>query len=227
MKQILSKLLHFIPQFLRRMTRLFLSIFLNKKNKTMIHKTDTIKNNHKASGHLENWLEQQMPQLLQLNKLNAYTVDLQQTQPQFEFVNLKDLSVDAFLRLQQMENPAYSIVFVNQIISKPRHVKLKIDGVTKHIPFEKIIRLEACSNYTQFYLSNTSKTVLTSKTLKYYVEQLSKDAFVRPHQSHLVNLNYIEEVVLKPKPHLVLKEGGKINISRRKVSTFRNLGPFQ
>jgi len=120
-----------------------------------------------------------------------------------------------------MENPAYSIVFVNQIVTKPSYIKLKIDGSTKCIPFHKIVRLEACSNYTRFYLGNGIKPVLTSKTLKYYIEQLDVNTFVRPHQSHLVNRKFIDEVVLKPKPHLILKEGEKISISRRRLKALR------
>jgi len=188
----------------------------------MNYNTDIKTNNHKNSGQLENWLVHQMLQSQQLNKSNTKQEDLQQSPLKFEFANLKDLSVDAFLRLQQMENPAYSIVFINHISTKPRNIKLKIDRVTKCVPFEKIIRLEACSNYTRFYLSDIIKPVLTSKTLKYYVEQLSKDIFVRPHQSHLINRSFINQVNLKPKPYLILKGGNKISISRRRISMFKN-----
>jgi len=69
-------------------------------------------NNHKTSRQLESCMTQQMPQLQQLSKSNTKQEELQQNLSQFGFVNLKDLSVDAFLRLQQMENPAYSIVFL-------------------------------------------------------------------------------------------------------------------
>jgi len=188
----------------------------------MNNKTDSTTNNHKIKGQFESWISKQMPQLHQGNKLNTKQENLKQNQPQFEFVNLKALSVNAFLRLQQMENPAYSIVFVNHITSKPKHIKLKFDGVTKEIPLEKIIRLEACSNYTQFYFRDSIKPVLTSKTLKFYTEQLDKNTFVRPHKSHFVNRNFIKQIVLKPEPHLILKEGKKICISRRRIGVFRN-----
>jgi len=188
----------------------------------MNHKTNIITSNYKTLGQIKNWMTQQIPQLKGKSEISKEgLMRLQQNRPKFEFVNLKDLSVEAFLQLQQMENPAYSIVFVNQIASKPRYIKLKIEKVTKCIPFEKIIRLEACSNYTQFYLSNTPKPILTSKTLKFYLEQLSDTSFVRPHKSHLVNRNFIEQVVLKPKPYLILNGGSKICISRRKVAMFK------
>jgi len=187
----------------------------------MNYNTDNKTNNYKTSAQLENWLAHQMLQSQQLNKSNTKQEDLQQSSLKFEFVDLKDLSVDVFLRFQQMENPAYSIVFVNHTASKPNYLKLKIEGETKCIPFKKIIRLEACCNYTRFYLSNSIKPVLTSKTLKYYVELLGENDFVRPHQSHLVNSNFIDQVVLKPKPYLVLKDGKKIFISRRKIGIFK------
>lgn len=70
-------------------------------------------------------------------------------------------------------------------------------------------------------LSNLAKPVLTSKTLKFYVDQLVDDAFVRPHKLHLVNRHYIHQVVLKPEPYLLLKDRAKIGITRRKLSAFR------
>jgi len=63
--------------------------------------------------------------------------------------------------------------------------------------------------------------ILTSRTLKFYINQLSEDAFVRPHQSHLVNRHFIHQVELKPEPCLILKNGMKICIARRKLNIFR------
>jgi len=191
----------------------------------MNNKTLIIANKPNTSKQFKNWMMQQIPQL-QLTGKSGMNQEglmmLQQKQSQFIFLNLKDLSVDGFLQLQQMENTACSIFFSNQITSNSPGLKLKVDGIIKYIPYYKIVRLEACSNYTQFYLSNSIKPVLTSKTLKYYVEQLGEDAFVRPHQSHLVNRSFVQRVVLKPKPCLILKEGCKIGISRRRIGMFKN-----
>lgn len=146
---------------------------------------------------------------------------LQQKQPQWTLLNLNDLSVDDFLQLQQNKHAAYSIACINKNV-KSNSIKLKVGDETKHISFEEIIRLEACSNYTRFHLSTQQQPILTSRTLKFYVDKLDNDLFVRPHHSHLVNRNFIDEVLIKPKQFLILKDAVKIPISRRRIGMFRN-----
>jgi two-component system, LytTR family, response regulator len=58
----------------------------------------------------------------------------------------------------------------------------------------EIIRAEANDNYTNFYLVN-GKKYLVSKTLKYFDELLTEFDFIRIHKSHLVNLQYITKYV--------------------------------
>lgn len=56
-----------------------------------------------------------------------------------------------------------------------------------------IIRCEACRNYTTIYLLN-EKSILASHTLKDFEELLPYPLFLRIHQSHLVNTNYIKRI---------------------------------
>lgn len=58
----------------------------------------------------------------------------------------------------------------------------------------EIIRAEANDNYTNFYLTN-GKKYLISKTLKYFDELLTEFDFIRIHKSHLVNLQYITKYI--------------------------------
>lgn len=207
----------------------------------MNNKTIIIANNKQTSKQLESWLLKKMPKL-QLIGTARNTEEglmiLHQQQAQLVFVNLEDLTAEGFLQLKRIKNPAFSIIFispsfmegsdlllrqiVNSSVRQVAGILLKINGVSKKIAVENIIRLEACSNYTQFYLNHTAKPVLTSKTLKHYVNELSSETFVRPHQSHLVNRSFIHRFVLKPKPYLILKEGCKIGVSRRRIAMFKN-----
>lgn len=78
---------------------------------------------------------------------------------------------------------------------------------------EDIVRCEASSNYTIFYLKNGKKFV-ASKTLKEYDIILSEHHFFRVHKSHLVNLDYAQKV-LKTNV-LQMSDGSEVDISRRK-----------
>jgi len=84
---------------------------------------------------------------------------------------------------------------------------------------EDIIRIEAKNNYSHFYFTNRSK-IIVSKTLKEFDELLSARNFFRVHQSHLINLNYVEGVQTSNGDCVLLHQGHKVEISRRKKSDF-------
>ena len=75
-----------------------------------------------------------------------------------------------------------------------------------------IIRAEADSNYTRFWLSEGQR-VMVSRTLKEFAGLLSGSGFIRVHQSHLVNINYVDKFVKKGGGHLQLKDGTAIPVS--------------
>lgn len=99
----------------------------------------------------------------------------------------------------------------------------KISLATAHelllINIEDIIRIEANNNYSHFYFVNRPK-VIVSKTLKEFEEQLAAHNFFRVHQSHLVNLAFVEAVQSGDGDHVLLKQGHKVEISRRKKAEF-------
>jgi two-component system LytT family response regulator len=85
------------------------------------------------------------------------------------------------------------------------------------IELEDIIRCEASQGYTYFHLSN-GKNVLSSKTLKEYETLLPQSQFIRVHQSHFVNLNYVAKYTREGS--ITLKNGEIIPVSIRKRQVF-------
>lgn len=75
-----------------------------------------------------------------------------------------------------------------------------------------IVRAEADSNYTMFMLSG-GKRILVSRTLKEFEKLLSKSGMIRVHQSHLVNISYIDKLVKRDGGYLILKDGSEIPLS--------------
>jgi len=80
------------------------------------------------------------------------------------------------------------------------------------VSISDIIRAEADSNYTSFSLSG-GKRILVSRTLKEFESLLSGSGVIRVHQSHLVNIIYIDRFVKKDGGYLLLKEGTKVPVS--------------
>lgn len=85
------------------------------------------------------------------------------------------------------------------------------------ISIDDIIHIGADSNYSVFFLANGEK-ITVSKVLKEYEEILPEQQFVRIHKSSIVNLNYIREYNYRNGHEVLLKNGEKIAVSRRRAS---------
>lgn len=85
------------------------------------------------------------------------------------------------------------------------------------ISIDDIVHIAADSNYSVFYLANNDK-ITVSKVLKEYEEILPDNQFVRIHKSSIVNLNYLKEYNYRNGYEVLLKNGEKIAVSRRRAS---------
>ena len=83
------------------------------------------------------------------------------------------------------------------------------------VNIKDIIRCKSDNNYTTFYFVDKSK-VLVSKTLKYYSDILKEVNFLRVHQSHLVNKDFIKEFIKSDGGYLILNDSSNIPVSARK-----------
>lgn len=83
------------------------------------------------------------------------------------------------------------------------------------VNFNEIIRLEAMGNYTTFYLQGGSK-VLVTRTLKEYDTLLSPSGFLRVHQSHLINLEFVAAYVKSEGGYISMKDDSHVPVSVRK-----------
>jgi two-component system, LytTR family, response regulator len=106
----------------------------------------------------------------------------------------------------------------------PTHTNTKLVVPTLrgpvHIPTSDVIYIQALSNYSKIFLSN-GKWLVVSQTLKKFENILINFAFYRIHNSCLVNLNFIEKLLDFNKPIVLLQNGTKLDISRRKYVEFK------
>jgi len=85
---------------------------------------------------------------------------------------------------------------------------------TRYVKVDDIVRCEASDNYTTFYFQSNEK-ILVCKTLKEYAELLEPHNFIRTHQSHLVNINFVKSLLKEDGGVLLLTNLAKIPISRQ------------
>ncbi len=83
------------------------------------------------------------------------------------------------------------------------------------IQLSEIVRLEAVSNYTKFFLSD-GKQLLVSKTMGDYEELLLRNNFFRIHRSHIINLRYLRTFHKNEAGTVELKDGTLLEVSDRK-----------
>ncbi len=101
----------------------------------------------------------------------------------------------------------------------PAKISLAVANEFLLVNVDDIIRVEASSNYSHFYFTNRNR-VIVSKTLKEFEEQLIGHNFFRVHQSHLVNLQYVESIKSDDGDFALLRNGYRVEISRRKKALF-------
>lgn len=97
--------------------------------------------------------------------------------------------------------------------SKPAKIALQQQKEIRYVALTDIIRCEADNTYTFFYLNNGER-ILVSKGLKEYTDMLEGNNFLRTHQSHLVNINFVKSWLKEDGGVLLLTNGDKIPVSR-------------
>ncbi|MCF2873122.1 MULTISPECIES: LytR/AlgR family response regulator transcription factor [unclassified Tenacibaculum] len=97
----------------------------------------------------------------------------------------------------------------------PKKISLNTSDKIVVVNLMDIVRCKADNNYTEFFMNDGQK-ILVGKTLKYYADMLKDLGFLRVHQSHLVNLQYIKEFIKSDGGYLVLKNKTTVPVSVRK-----------
>jgi two-component system LytT family response regulator len=87
------------------------------------------------------------------------------------------------------------------------------------ISVEDIIRCEASGSYTTFFMKNGDK-MLSTKTIREYEDLLPSDLFLRIHNSHIVNLQYIKKYHKGRGGYIEMEGSVSIEVSTRRKSKF-------
>lgn len=97
----------------------------------------------------------------------------------------------------------------------PKRISLHTSEKIIVVEIADIVRCEADSNNTLFVL-NSGEKIFVTKTLKQYATMFSDHNFYRSHQSHLINLDFIQEYVRKEGGYLMMKNGDTVPVAVRK-----------
>lgn len=119
---------------------------------------------------------------------------------------------------RKLRQPAEPVNKKGQLLQHQKIAVPTFDGLI-FININDIIRCEANDHYTQFYLADKQK-VLVCKSLSDYELLLGDYDFHRIHQSHLVNLSYIQKYIKGRGGYVIMQDGANIEVAARKKTEF-------
>lgn len=126
------------------------------------------------------------------------------------------------IRPRQQNSIESRLELFNQVYNNPNAFEKMsisaIDGIY-FVNIRDIVRFEAEDNYTHIFLRSGEK-ITASKTIKAYEEMLQGVNFYRVHKRHVINLNYMRKFVKGDGGYLIMDDGIKIEVSRRRRPAF-------
>ena len=119
-------------------------------------------------------------------------------------IKSEDMGLDIKVLLNNMSQPPL----------QRKKIVLKTADRIYVVNVDEITRCESDGSYTHVYLENGSR-IMVSKLLKEFDQLLTQDGFVRVHQSHLVNLEYLS-YFRRSENNIVMKDEASVPVSTRK-----------
>lgn len=150
---------------------------------------------------------------IQAIKFSAFDYILKPVNPK-ELIN----TVEKAIHEEVSENYNTKLdAFISNITTPnaPNKVVLKTSDKIHVVEINQIIRCESDNAYTTFYLQN-EKSIMVSKSIKHYDEMFKDQQFIRVHQSHLINPNFINYFNKQDGGFLVMSDGSNVPVSNQK-----------
>lgn len=103
---------------------------------------------------------------------------------------------------------------ISEPLNQNKKIVLKTLDKIYAVQTSDIIRMESEGSYTTIFLAE-GKKITVSKLIKDFEEMLSENGFMRVHQSHLINMNYL--FCYEKSDHMIImKDESNVPVSTRK-----------
>ena len=104
---------------------------------------------------------------------------------------------------------------MSHLVGSDKKVVLKTAESIYLLKLNQIIRCESDNNYTTFYTTDNER-IIVSKPIKEYDEMFTDFGFMRVHQRHLVNQNYIKKFDKRDGGFLIMSDKAEVPVATRK-----------
>lgn len=116
-------------------------------------------------------------------------------------------------------NENFEALLENIRTSHPTRLVIPTSDGKEYLNPNEIIRIEADRSYSWFFI-NGKRKILVSKHLKEFQELLNDRNFFRPHNSHLINLDYVKKYVRIDGGYIEMTDGSQVPVSRNRKDLF-------
>jgi two-component system LytT family response regulator len=132
--------------------------------------------------------------------------DLREALTRWQQKKIKQLQIP---QIQSLHNQLQPLPIFQTRIALPTHEGHEIIEITQ------IVRCMADASYTHFFMNN-GQQLLICRTLKEVEQALEPNGFVRTHQSHLINPQYLKKIVKQEGGYLLMTDGTQIPVTKQK-----------
>lgn len=142
-------------------------------------------------------------------------------------VSIADLqqTVERFLRTREPQlKEKLEVLHQSLSVSRSQADKIAVpvlEGLD-FIPIKDIVHIESSSNYSRVNFLD-GRQVLVTRLLREFEDLLTPYGFYRVHNSHLINLKYVEKYIRGDGGQVVMQNGDVVDVSRRKKEDFLKL----
>jgi two-component system LytT family response regulator len=116
-------------------------------------------------------------------------------------------------------NENFDILLENLRTSHPTRLVIPTSDGREYLNPKDIIRIEADRSYSWFFITGRHK-ILVSRHLKEFQDLLNDRNFFRPHNSHLINLDFVKKFIRHDGGYIEMTDGSQIPISRNRKDLF-------
>jgi two-component system, LytTR family, response regulator len=143
---------------------------------------------------------------------------------------LKPINITEFIEavnkvIQKQSNKSFSgnenleVLLENIRTSMPTRLAIPTSDGREYLNPKEIIRIEADRSYSWFFI-NDKRKILVSRHLKEFQDILNDRNFFRPHNSHLINLDFVKKYVRQDGGYIQMMDGFQVPISRTRKDLF-------
>jgi two-component system, LytTR family, response regulator len=116
-------------------------------------------------------------------------------------------------------NENFEVLLENLRTVHPTRLVIPTSDGREYLNPKDIIRIEADRSYSWFYIAGRHK-ILVSRHLKEFQDLLNDRNFFRPHNSHLINLDFVKKFIRHDGGYIEMTDGSQIPISRNRKDLF-------